>query len=236
MAESVNLAVPAFANRRNHLKFNSPPNFRAIRYSALRWQQKKMAAVLLTVICVGFSVTRCTCLEGKPGYLVARLCQAGLWSVCLLAPGHCHWQCGPEDDSSGSLYLSLADHRGSGLFVSEPFNSTINEGETIHFNCTLAAEQSNQLIAVWIIDGLQYYLGDFKRTSTYSYNLADNSLTIHNISRTLDGSSFQCIINRQASKTGYLIVQYTYVAASETTTDSDSSKPVHAWKYDCSTY
>ena len=100
---------------------------------------------------------------------------------------------------------------------------TIKEGETIIFNCTLATEQSNHLFAVWVIDALQYYYGDFERMRTYTYNLADNSLTVHNVSRRFDGSSFQCIISRHASKTGYVSVQYSHATMLFVTEANSSS-------------
>ena len=54
--------------------------------------------------------------------------------------------------------------------------------------------------------------------ATYSFDLYDNSLTIYNTSGNLDRSSYQCVINRQASRIAYLTVLYTLTFNSQRTT------------------
>ena len=63
-------------------------------------------------------------------------------------------------------------------------------------------------IAIWVIDGLQYYWSDFRSIDHYTFNRADNSLTINNSPRTLDGSSYQCVLSQEESNIGYLTVLY----------------------------
>ena len=84
---------------------------------------------------------------------------------------------------------------------------TVLEGESIIINCTSAMSGG---IAIWIIDGVQYYWSDFKSINEYTFNRVDNSLTIINSSRTLDGTSYQCVLHQEESKVGYLTVLYTF--------------------------
>ena len=61
-------------------------------------------------------------------------------------------------------------------------------------------------IATWVIDGLEYYWSDFGSIQIYTFNLRDNSLTIHHSPISLDGTSFQCILDNRRSRIGYLRV------------------------------
>ena len=103
-------------------------------------------------------------------------------------------------------FISLLDHSES-AFLYQPYNISIYEGEDTKYNCTPAHEE-NGGIAIWVINGQRYYWTDFLSIPTYSFDLRDNSLTIHNVSQDLDGVSYQCIINRRASRVAYLTVQY----------------------------
>ena len=102
--------------------------------------------------------------------------------------------------------MPLLDH-GESTFLYQPYNISIYEGEGTKFNCTLAQAMSG-LIATWIINGQRHYWTDFMLIPTYSFDLRDNSLTVHNASRNLDGSSYQCVINRLASRIAYLTILY----------------------------
>lgn len=75
----------------------------------------------------------------------------------------------------------------------------------------------NEFFAIWIIGGLQHLWSEFENSETYAFNQLDNSLTINNAPRSLDGLSFQCIINRQESQIGYLTVLYTDGNSTSTT-------------------
>lgn len=77
------------------------------------------------------------------------------------------------------------------------------EGETVKLNCS---NTNNILFAFWIINGTEYSLSDLLSTPTYTFDLQDNSLTINNAQKALDGISFQCVIAQQASEIGYLTV------------------------------
>ena len=81
---------------------------------------------------------------------------------------------------------------------------TIIEGELVEFNCT-PTEITGQL-ATWVINGERHYWTDFMAKPEFKFNLNNNSLMIRNASRSLDGSTFQCIINRRASSIAYLTV------------------------------
>ena len=102
------------------------------------------------------------------------------------------------------------------------------EGDTVKINCS---GTDSTLTAYWIINGSQFSLRSFRSIPTYSFNLVDNSLVIHNVSRRLDGISYQCVIERQASQIGYLTVitiichqenNNTVTASSPSTSESDS--------------
>ena len=92
--------------------------------------------------------------------------------------------------------------------MSEPTNVTILEGESTRINCTTTMPDS---IATWILNGRLYYWSDFMNDDhldVYTLDLVDNSLTINNAPRTLDNTSFQCVVNNHLSMTGYLTVLY----------------------------
>ena len=78
---------------------------------------------------------------------------------------------------------------------------TVMIGETVQFNCTGIQEH---LVAVWIIDEHPHDWTDFIPASTCTFNLLDNSLTVNNSPKSLDGTSFQCVLNGHTSTIGYL--------------------------------
>ena len=96
--------------------------------------------------------------------------------------------------------FSSGNHAGS-IFISEPVNVTVVEGDSVTINCSSTMDE---FFAVWIIGGWQYLWSEFENSETYTSNQLDNSLTINNSPRSLDGLSFQCIINRQESQIGYV--------------------------------
>ena len=123
------------------------------------------------------------------------------------------------------FFLQIIVDLAASIFISQPSNVTVFEGESVRINCTSTVSG----IAIWIIDGLQYYWSEFKSIDQYTFNRADNSLIIHDSPRTLDGSSYKCVLNQEESNTGYLTVIYevsnntvtqfsTYVMESETST------------------
>ena len=105
------------------------------------------------------------------------------------------------------------------IFISEPANVTVFEGESLTLNCTSTMTSS---IPLWIINGVQYYWSDFKRIDQYTFIVANNSLTIHNVPRTLDGASYQCVFNQQASQVGYLTVLYELTSTQVSTMQSET--------------
>ena len=109
--------------------------------------------------------------------------------------------------------FSSGNHAGSS-FISEPVNVTVFEGDSVTFNCS---STMNEFFAVWIIDGWQYLWSEFENSETYTFNQLDNSLTINNSPRSLNGLSFQCVIDRQESQIGYLTVLYTDDNSTSTT-------------------
>ena len=109
--------------------------------------------------------------------------------------------------------FSSGNHAGS-IFISEPVNVTVVEGDSVTINCS---STMNEFFAIWIIGGLQHLWSEFENSETYAFNQLDNSLTINNAPRSLDGLSFQCIINQQESQIGYLTVLYTDGNSTSTT-------------------
>ena len=104
-----------------------------------------------------------------------------------------------------AVLSSIIDLAAASIFITEPVNVTVLEGESIRINCTSTMSDS---IAIWIIDGLRYYWSDFRSIDQYTFNIVDNSLTINNSPRTLDGSSYQCVLSQEKSNIGYLTVLY----------------------------
>ena len=84
-------------------------------------------------------------------------------------------------------------------------------------------------IATWVINGLEYYWSDFSRIEVYTFDLRDNSLTIHNSPRSLDGNSYQCIVDNCRSQKGYLSVLYIKSPTSPTTSNSSNSSLTGKW-------
>ena len=74
------------------------------------------------------------------------------------------------------------------------------------FNCTLCDQSVSQSLATWVINGYQVYYVELLDSPLYEFNPFDNSLGVNNVSRSICGFSFQCILNRQASNIGYLTV------------------------------
>lgn len=111
-------------------------------------------------------------------------------------------------------------------FSSEPYNKTVHEGETLTYNCT-SISPSGQNIVTWVIDGFLYYYADLLDSPFFTYNRFNNSLTIRNVSKGLDGYSFQCILNRRSSNIGYINV---VVIFSATSTVSELVTTIHTGK------
>ena len=107
----------------------------------------------------------------------------------------------------------------------EPGNVTVTEGESTKLNCTMAVISED--IATWVINGLEYYWSDFAIIEVFSFDLRDNSLTIHNSPRTLDGASFQCILDNHESKVGYLTVLH--LSPTAPTSNSSNSTSTGEW-------
>lgn len=118
-----------------------------------------------------------------------------------------------------ALYIGIQS-MASCQFVMEPKNVTVTEGDTIKLFCSMAVLSND--IATWVINGLEYYWTDLSTIEGYRFNLRDNSLTIHNSSHWLDGSSFRCILNDCESRVGYLTVNLPSTQSSMT--DSTSGK------------
>ena len=116
-----------------------------------------------------------------------------------------------------------------GVFVSEPSNITVVEGESIKLNCSMAVISED--IATWVINGLEYYWSDFSKIEVYTFDLLDNSLTIHNSTRFLNGNSYQCIVDNCRSQIGYLSVLYNKSLTLPTTTNSSNSFLTGKWIY-----
>lgn len=116
--------------------------------------------------------------------------------------------------------FSSGNYAGS-IFISEPVNVTVNEGESITINCS---STMNEFFAIWIIDGRQYLWSEFENLEMYTFNQLDNALTINHSPRSLDGTSFQCVINRQESRRGYLTILYSDDIVSTVTLASAESE------------
>lgn len=83
---------------------------------------------------------------------------------------------------------------------------TVIEGKSVRLNCSMAIISDD--IATWVISGVEYYWSDFSSIHFYTFDLRDNSLTVNNSPRLLDGTSFQCVLGDHESQIGYLKVLY----------------------------
>ena len=115
------------------------------------------------------------------------------------------------------LHYPFSTGTAESLFLFEPTNITILEGESIRMNCTTTMHMPDDIV-IWILNGRQYYWSDFSDLDVYTLDLVDYSLTINNAPRTLDKTSFQCVVNdHQLSAIGYLTVLYTVSSSSSST-------------------
>lgn len=90
------------------------------------------------------------------------------------------------------------------MFISEPENVTVYEGESTRMNCTTSM---NTDVVFWRINGTDYRWDEFDDIDDYTYDIFDNSLTINSSPRRLSGTSFQCLLHHQIpSAIGYLTV------------------------------
>lgn len=102
------------------------------------------------------------------------------------------------------IYFCHASDESDGhIFRSEPMNVTVMIGETVRFNCSGVQEH---LVAVWIIDGSPHDWTDFITITTYTFDMFDNSLTVNSPPKSLNGTSFQCVLDGHRSRIGYLMV------------------------------
>ena len=104
------------------------------------------------------------------------------------------------------------------IFVLEPINVTVIEGESTKMNCSTGV--INEDIAIWEIGGLEFYWTEFADIEVFSFDLRDNSLTINNSPHSLDGTSFRCILGNYESQLGYLTVLHLSTTASTTNSTS----------------
>lgn len=89
----------------------------------------------------------------------------------------------------------------------QPLNITVEEGLGVLFNCIPIGNWTGQP-ATWVVNGLRHYWTDFMSIPGFVFDIHNNSLILANVSRRLDGFTFQCIINRQASQVAFLTVLY----------------------------
>ena len=88
------------------------------------------------------------------------------------------------------------------MFVAEPENATVFEGETVTFECDF---RGSDLTPSWQINNVIYYSTSLQ--PNYIFNDQDFSLTVKNVSRQLNGYTFQCIVGQIASAQGFLFVE-----------------------------
>lgn len=91
---------------------------------------------------------------------------------------------------------------GAVVFTSHPSNQTIMEGQLAHFEC--AFEGADNLVPQWRVNTTVYFFTDIP--TIYGFDYQDFSLTIENAPRSLNFTSFQCIVGITFSNTAYLII------------------------------
>ena len=91
---------------------------------------------------------------------------------------------------------------GAVRFISEPDDQTVREGETAMFDCDF---DGSDLTPSWRINDVIYFHTEI--SYPYSFNDQDFSLTVFNVTRIMNASTFQCIVGRTVSREGHLIIQ-----------------------------
>ena len=86
------------------------------------------------------------------------------------------------------------------MFISEPGNVTVEEGETATFECRY---NGSILAPYWRINNVIYRLTAVQKL--YIFN-DDFSVTVDNVSVSENGYHFQCFVGIVASAKGYLTV------------------------------
>lgn len=90
---------------------------------------------------------------------------------------------------------------GAVSFTSHPSNQTIMEGQSARFECRFEGANT---VPYWKVNTTVYYFTDIPRR--YGYNYQDFSLNIQSTPKTLNFTSFQCIVGTAFSNRAYLIV------------------------------
>ena len=133
-----------------------------------------------------------------------------------------------KSTESDTHYSVVRIYIDSGDWFLQPFNKTVDEGLGVIFNCVRTSNSTGQPeMATWVVNGFRYYWTDFRSLHGFIFISHNNSLVLYNISRRLDGYTFQCIIDRQASQIAYLTVWY---PLSTTTAVLNQSKSLNGKK------
>ena len=94
-------------------------------------------------------------------------------------------------------------HTGENIiFVSEPRDMIVAEGETVTFECTF---NGSSLTPYWRINNVIYFIASIP--PEYILNVQDFSVTVRNVTFGQNCSTFQCVVGRIASAEGKLIIQ-----------------------------
>lgn len=107
--------------------------------------------------------------------------------------------------------------KGVVLFVSQPHNQTVKEGETAHFECIY---QGSDLTPAWRINNTIY--SHTQLPTKFLFNDQDFSLTINSVPESLNFTSFQCSVGTIFSTRGYLFVEVEIQNVSTTRSTSNS--------------
>lgn len=88
------------------------------------------------------------------------------------------------------------------VFISQPQDTTVSEGSDVRFECLF---EGSVRIPDWKIKGIVYYWQYIPHP--FRFHLSDFSLSVENVTASLNGTMVQCIVPGEAeSSVGLLIV------------------------------
>ena len=88
------------------------------------------------------------------------------------------------------------------VFLAQPQDTTVTEGSDVRFQCSF---EGSVRVPDWKIKETVYYWQYIPRP--FTFHLSDFSLTVENVTASLNGTTFQCIVPGEAeSSVGVLIV------------------------------
>lgn len=103
-----------------------------------------------------------------------------------------------------SIFKILLLHTGDVTFISEPHDIIVESSGSVTFECVYMSQAD----AIWAINDLEYvtYVSAFPQKHSIFNNISGSFLTVNDVDLTMNGSTYQCVVNSCYSTVGHLIV------------------------------